>query len=195
MIDTAVAKALGPVVRGPLPAAVALSTGLASWQIVRPAHPECASGPLRWRTWRCWSRASRRSSRQRSIASSSSRPSWALPVRTANSPVVANSPVDTAQRCEARRRCYQALKCRCAGEPASSLGKAAAPEEVRPPQHGLFSNKMTLITSYCAAMRTHWHQMALITSESVLFRGDRGGRPVLRPSRGPSPRGRARPSC
>ena len=34
-----------------------------------------------------------------------------------------------------------------------------------PPQHGLSSNKMALITSYCDAMRTHEHQMALITSE------------------------------
>ena len=32
-----------------------------------------------------------------------------------------------------------------------------------PPQHGLSSNMMALITSYCDAMRAHEHQMALIT--------------------------------
>ena len=35
------------------------------------------------------------------------------------------------------------------------------------PQHELLSNTMALITSYCGAMRTHEHQMALITSEYV----------------------------
>ena len=36
-----------------------------------------------------------------------------------------------------------------------------------PTRHGLSSNKMGLITSDCDAMRTHSHQMALITSECV----------------------------
>ena len=40
------------------------------------------------------------------------------------------------------------------------------------PQHELLSNTMALITSYCGAMRTHEHQMALITSECVPFTGD-----------------------
>ena len=34
-----------------------------------------------------------------------------------------------------------------------------------PPQHGLYSNQMALITSDCDAMRFHDHQMALITSD------------------------------
>ena len=37
--------------------------------------------------------------------------------------------------------------------------------QVWPPPHGLSSNKMALITSYRGIMRTHEHQMALITSE------------------------------
>ena len=43
------------------------------------------------------------------------------------------------------------------------LGSGVTP----PPQHGLSPNKIALITSYCGAMRTHEHQMALITSEYV----------------------------
>ena len=38
-----------------------------------------------------------------------------------------------------------------------------------PPQHGLSSKKMALITSYCDEMRAHGHQMALITSECAAF--------------------------
>ena len=36
---------------------------------------------------------------------------------------------------------------------------------VNPPQHGISSNKMGLITSYCDAMHTHEHKMARITLE------------------------------
>ena len=49
----------------------------------------------------------------------------------------------------------------------SSTQHSYAAFVVRPPQHGLSSNKMALITSYCDAMRNHEHQMALITSECV----------------------------
>ena len=37
------------------------------------------------------------------------------------------------------------------------------------PHHGLPSNKMARITSDCDAMRTHGHQMAVITSECAPF--------------------------
>ena len=43
------------------------------------------------------------------------------------------------------------------------LGSGVTP----PPQHGLSPNKIALITSYCGAMRTHEHEMALITSGLV----------------------------
>ena len=53
------------------------------------------------------------------------------------------------------------------------LGACTSPPHT---QHGLSSNKMALITSHCGAMRTHEHQMALITSECV--RNPSRGRPA-----------------
>ena len=57
------------------------------------------------------------------------------------------------------------------GRPAA--GSRGVRSGVTLTQHGLSSNKMALITSYCGAMRTHEHQIALITSECVPFRAGR----------------------
>ena len=47
------------------------------------------------------------------------------------------------------------------------LLSAATAAGAGPHKHGLSSNKMARITSDCDAMRTHEHQMALITSGAV----------------------------
>ena len=59
---------------------------------------------------------------------------------------------------------------RAAGELEPTAAEFTWPSWCGPPQHGLSSNKMALITSYRDAMRTHEQKMALITPECAPFR-------------------------
>ena len=63
---------------------------------------------------------------------------------------------------------------------------------VPPPQHGLSSNKMALITSDCDAMRAPEHQTALITPECAPFRADHPTGRLARPGPGVAGKHRGR---
>ena len=67
-------------------------------------------------------------------------------------------------------------------------GRPGHPGGAGTPHHGLSSKTTALITSDCDAMRTHEHQMALITSECVPLGlpARRGGRPAAGPPAAPA---------